>query len=203
MESRVFRSGRYTARKNDNISMLYIIYQSVLFGSSILGPATIFLLVVGSVDSVFQIGLGVAIIIGIIPLILFMITCFRCSNNTQVQFAAVLSAVTAVLQTFVMVGLVRQMVDNGVCSPQSFFFLFVMGVFVLAAILHPQVQLNSSFHYIPTDFSVIHVRLFVLTGRNEFVLHSNLLPVRAEHVPHSHDLLALQHQQCFLGNSRD
>ena len=128
--------------------MLYIVYQSVLFGASILGPATIFLLVVGAVDSVFQIGLGVAIICGIIPLTIFMITCFKCSNNTQVQFAAILSAIAAVLQTFVLVGLIRQMVDNGICAPQSFFFLFVVGIFVLAAVLHPQVSVFLFFIFI-------------------------------------------------------
>ena len=79
-----FRSGRYTARKNDNISMLYMVYQGVLFGSSILGPATIFLLVVGSVDAVFQIGLGQAVLLGLIPLVAFLIVCYKCSNDTQV-----------------------------------------------------------------------------------------------------------------------
>ena len=81
----VGRSGRYTARKNDNISMLYVIYQAVLFGSSILGPATIFLLVVGAVDAVFQIGLGVAVAFGLIPLVAFLIVCYKCKNDTQVS----------------------------------------------------------------------------------------------------------------------
>ena len=61
----------------------------------------------------------------------------------QVKFAAVLGAATAVLQAFVLVGLARQMVDDGICSPSSFFFLFVLGVFVVAAFLHPQVNTHT------------------------------------------------------------
>lgn len=45
-------SWKRTIRVNDNISWLYMLYQALIFGSSILGPATIVLMLIGAFDSV-------------------------------------------------------------------------------------------------------------------------------------------------------
>ena len=41
-------SWKRTVRVNDNISWLYMLYQALIFVSSILGPATIVLMLVGA-----------------------------------------------------------------------------------------------------------------------------------------------------------
>jgi len=38
----------------------------------------------------------------------------------------------------VLIGIIVQMAKNDVCHPTTVFFLFVMGTFVLAAVIHPQ-----------------------------------------------------------------
>jgi len=40
----------------------------------------------------------------------------------------------------VMIGLVKQAVDNGFCSVTTVFIIFVAGVFVIAAFIHPKVD---------------------------------------------------------------
>jgi len=45
-------SWKQTVKKNSSISMLYILYQLFIFISSILGPATIILLIAGALEQV-------------------------------------------------------------------------------------------------------------------------------------------------------
>lgn len=45
-------SWRSTVKKNSSLSMLYILYQLLIFVSSILGPATIILLIAGALQQV-------------------------------------------------------------------------------------------------------------------------------------------------------
>ena len=56
----------------------------------------------------------------------------------QLQTALILTALYAVLQMIVLIGLIIQMVDQGWCSPTTMFFFYTVGIFLLAALLHPQ-----------------------------------------------------------------
>lgn len=56
----------------------------------------------------------------------------------QLRFALILTAGYALLQMIVLVGIVMQMVEEGLCSPTAIFFFYVAGTFLLAALLHPQ-----------------------------------------------------------------
>lgn len=72
-------------RLNENISGLYIAYQLLLFLSSMVTPATIFLLVVGALNSAFQIDLITSLCINLVPLLLFLISCFTVQSKWQVR----------------------------------------------------------------------------------------------------------------------
>ena len=76
---------RNVVNLNENISFLYIAYQMLLFCSSILTPATIFLLIVGAMNTAFP-GLDLiqSLVINAIPVGLFLVTCFYCSSQWQV-----------------------------------------------------------------------------------------------------------------------
>ena len=82
-----FRNARYTAKKNENISMIYMMYQGFLFASSILGPATIFMLVVGAFEAAFMIDPVISFCLGLVPLVIFMVICFQAKNNIQVPLS--------------------------------------------------------------------------------------------------------------------
>lgn len=82
----------------------------------------------------------------------------------QLRFAAMVSIIYAILMMIVLVGLIRQIADYGFCSVTTIFFITIVGIFVVAAILHPQVRYYA-FH---TDTVImiivvgIHVVLFTV-----------------------------------------
>lgn len=100
-----------TIKINDNISMPYISYhvnifvvinttnsnhqrlslnpafffQIMLMGGTILGPGTIFLMLVGAFVAVFHIDNWTSFYYNIIPIIFFVFVCFTCKSNIQVS----------------------------------------------------------------------------------------------------------------------
>lgn len=73
-----------TIEINDNISMPYIGYQILLMGGTILGPGTIFLMLVGAFVAAFQIDNWTSFYYNIYPIFFFMLVCFTCKSNLQV-----------------------------------------------------------------------------------------------------------------------
>jgi chitin synthase len=73
-----------TIKINDNISMPYIGYQMMLMGGTILGPGTIFLMLVGAFVAAFRIDNWTSFEYNIIPIAIFMLVCFTCKSDVQV-----------------------------------------------------------------------------------------------------------------------
>lgn len=125
--------------RNNDISMLYIGYQMLLMVSSILTPGTIFLMILGAINMAYPtLSLYWALILNLIPVVLFIIFCFLAKPSTQLAYAAVLSTTYSLVMMLVIVGLIKQAADNGFCSVTTVFLCFVAGVFVIAAFIHPQ-----------------------------------------------------------------
>ncbi|OQR68335.1 hypothetical protein BIW11_04579 [Tropilaelaps mercedesae] len=72
-----------TVAINDNISFPYIIYQGMLMVGTILGPGTIFLMLVGAMVASFRISNWDSFYYNIIPILLFMVVCFSMKNDVQ------------------------------------------------------------------------------------------------------------------------
>ena len=71
---------------NENMSVLYMAYQLLLFASSLLTPGTIFLLIVGAINTAFQqIDLMEALFINLAPVILFLAVCLTSRSRIQVM----------------------------------------------------------------------------------------------------------------------
>ena len=81
-------SWRHTCKVNENISLFYIIYQALLLGTSIVGPGTIFMMMIGALDVALGGRLGIlwSGILNFIPLVIFIILCFVAKSETQVGF---------------------------------------------------------------------------------------------------------------------
>lgn len=81
-------SWRQTTRVNENISILYIIYQSILLIGSIIGPGTIFLVMVGALqmalDKFVKLSFFESFLINLVPVLIFTILCFRAKADKQV-----------------------------------------------------------------------------------------------------------------------
>ena len=56
----------------------------MLMAGTILGPGTIFLMLVGAFVAAFNIGNWPSFQYNIIPILIFMIVCFLCNSSTQV-----------------------------------------------------------------------------------------------------------------------
>ena len=61
----------------------------------------------------------------------------------QLNYAGILSTGYSLVMMIVLVGLLINAADNGFCSVTTIFLLFVAGVFVISAFLHPRVSLSS------------------------------------------------------------
>uniref|UniRef100_A0AAF5PX20 chitin synthase n=1 Tax=Wuchereria bancrofti TaxID=6293 RepID=A0AAF5PX20_WUCBA len=122
---------------NESISIWYILYQCIMLTSSILGPGTIFLMVVGALSISFNIDTSLSLFIVTLPVASFCFMCFISDSEKQLMAAQIIGALFAMLMTAVIVGTVIQMQKDGIMSPHSIFLLFVIGSFFTAAILHP------------------------------------------------------------------
>ncbi|XP_028966914.1 chitin synthase chs-2 [Galendromus occidentalis] len=127
-----------TVAINDNISLPYIIYQSMLMVGTVLGPGTIFLMLVGAMVASFRISNWDSFYYNIIPILFFMIICFTTKNDIQILVAQILSAGYALLMMAVLVGTAIQIAEDGAGSPSAIFLLSLSGSMVVAALMHPQ-----------------------------------------------------------------
>lgn len=127
-----------TVAINDSISLPYIIYQAMLMFGTILGPGTIFLMLVGAMNAVFHISNWDSFIINMIPIMIYIVICFTCESEVQILVAQIMSAAYALLMMAVFVGTAIQMIEDSVLSPTNIFFLSLLASFFIAALAHPQ-----------------------------------------------------------------
>lgn len=127
-----------TININDNISLPYIGYQTMLMGGTILGPGTIFLMLVGAFVAAFKIGNWPSFQYNIYPILTFMIICFTMKLNYQVIMAQIMSASYGLIMMAVIVGTTLQLGEDGVGSPSFIFLIALSGSFFIAACMHPQ-----------------------------------------------------------------
>lgn len=127
-----------TIKINDNISLMYIFYQMLLMGGTILGPGTIFLMLVGAFVAAFRIDNWTSFYYNIIPIFLFMFVCFTCKANIQLFVAQILSTMYAMIMMAVIVGTALQLGEDGIGSPSAIFLISMVATFFIAACLHPQ-----------------------------------------------------------------
>ena len=77
-----------TVLVNDNISYLYMMYQAVVMGASLLAPATVILMVAGAIHVVVGGALYWLWLSASIGAALFyMLICFKCKSDTQITIA--------------------------------------------------------------------------------------------------------------------
>jgi len=127
-----------TVKVNDNISYLYIIYQGALFLGSILGPGSIFLMLVGAFVAAFRIDNWTSFLYNAVPILIYMFICYFCKENIQLTAAKIISAIYGLVMMAVLVGIMLQIMEDGPLAPSSLFFFIVAGTMIIAGMLHPQ-----------------------------------------------------------------
>ncbi|CAH1795045.1 unnamed protein product [Owenia fusiformis] len=135
-------SAKQTTKMNDNISWLYMAYQGALFGSSILGPGTVFLVIVGALqnlitapgqppDNIISISINAALVVG------FTMVCLTLKSETQLYIAAIISTIYSVVMMLVMVSTFAAIRDKGLCDVSTLFMIVLISIFVIAGLMHP------------------------------------------------------------------
>ena len=105
---------------------------------TVLGPGTIFLMLVGALQAAFKMVFWDAFLFQLAPIIGFMMICQYGKKDIQLMVAKVLSVFYVLVQMAVLVGLLLNMQYDGYLSPSSLGIWLVAGSFVLSAMLHPQ-----------------------------------------------------------------
>ncbi|CAG0880273.1 unnamed protein product [Darwinula stevensoni] len=136
-----------TVAVNPNISLPYIFYQLLLMVGTILGPGTIFMMLVGAFVAAFKISNMTAFIGNIVPICLFMLVCLFMKSKHQLMLAQLLTALYALLMMAVIVGTALQLQEDGIASPSGIFLLSLTASFVICGLLHPQ-----EIHCLPAGF---------------------------------------------------
>lgn len=150
-----------TVAINDSISLPYIIYQGMLMFGTVLGPGTIFLMLVGAMNAVFHISNWDSFTINMIPIVIYIIICFTCKSEVQILVAQIMSAAYALLMMAVFVGTAIQMIEDTILSPTNIFFLSLLASFFIAALAHPQEF--SCFYPIPLYLLCVPSMYLLLT----------------------------------------
>ncbi|KAK3873993.1 hypothetical protein Pcinc_021038 [Petrolisthes cinctipes] len=128
-----------TVAVNDNISFPYIIYQMMLLVGTILGPGTIFLMLVGAFVAAFPtIDMWTSFTMNIVPIAIFMVACIFLKSKQQITMAYILTAVYALVMMVVLVSLFITFAEEGWYSPSSLFFIATALSFIITGILHPK-----------------------------------------------------------------
>ncbi|XP_050669980.1 chitin synthase chs-2-like isoform X2 [Leptidea sinapis] len=129
---------KHTVKVNDNISMLYIVYQSMLMLGTILGPGTIFLMMIGAINAITGLSNLHALLWNAVPIFIFIVVCMTCKSDIQLKLANVITCLYAMVMMLVIVGITLQIVEDGWLAPTSIFFVATFGMFFATGILHPQ-----------------------------------------------------------------
>ncbi|XP_073941851.1 chitin synthase chs-2-like [Choristoneura fumiferana] len=127
-----------TVQVNDNISTLYIAYQMMLMVGTVLGPGTIFLMMIGAMNAITGMSMGNALLLNLIPVVIFITVCLTCKSEIQLMLATAITCLYAMLMMLVIVGIALQIVEDGWLAPSSIFTVITFGIFFITAALHPQ-----------------------------------------------------------------
>ena len=123
---------------NPDISYGYICYQMMIMVGTVLGPGTIFLMLVGALQAAFKMAFWNAFLFQLFPILGFMAACQFTKKDVQLIIAQLLSVFYVLVMMAVLVGILLQMADDGILSPTAIGIWLVGGSFILSAILHPQ-----------------------------------------------------------------
>ncbi|XP_019617474.1 PREDICTED: uncharacterized protein LOC109464835 [Branchiostoma belcheri] len=113
-------------------------FKMAMMISSVLGPATVCMMIAGALTYAFKWDNVTAMAVSVAPPVGFIILCFVVKPDTQINVAAILSAMYSCVMMAVVVGIAGQITVEGPLSPVALFTFLMCGLFLIAAIIHPQ-----------------------------------------------------------------
>lgn len=105
---------------------------------TIIGPGTIFLMLVGAFVAAFKISNWDSFLYNLAPIAVYIFVCLTFPSEYQLLLASILSTMYSLVMMAVIVGTALQLGEDGIGSPSAIFLLTLIGSFMIAATLHPQ-----------------------------------------------------------------
>uniref|UniRef100_A0A3B5PXQ4 chitin synthase n=1 Tax=Xiphophorus maculatus TaxID=8083 RepID=A0A3B5PXQ4_XIPMA len=156
-------STNLVSKKNPSMSKPFMFYQLFAMISAILAPATICLMVAGSLSFILDIPSAAALVIAVIPPAIYLGLCFKLKADTQITIAAVLSVMYAFLMMVVTMSIIASiMKEQTILTPSSIFIVAMSVIYIVTALLHPQ-ELPLLFYgllyiiYIPSAYLLLTI----------------------------------------------
>lgn len=130
--------------------------------STIIGPATVLMMIAGALLTVFNIDLVTSYIISLVPAILFFIVCFVFKAKIQLIVAQVLSGVYVFVMMVVFVGAIITAATETPYHPSVLFLSGLVVIFLISAAFHPREFHNLIFGilyflWVPSGFLVLMI----------------------------------------------
>jgi chitin synthase len=129
---------KHIVEVNDSISYLYIVYQFLLMVSTVLGPATVILMITGAYNACLGTSLWQSFVLAVGPAFCYLILCYITTTDFQIRLAAFMSAIYAIIMMAVIVGTTIQIAEDSWTSPNAIFLMMLIFIFIVAALIHPQ-----------------------------------------------------------------
>jgi chitin synthase len=89
-------------------------------------------MIAGSYNAVLELGLWQSYLLSVGPVFLYVLLCLRASSVTQINVAAIMSSVYAVVMLLVTVGTIINVATSSIYSPDVLFLVCVSSIFVLS-----------------------------------------------------------------------
>ena len=112
----------------------------------------------GSYNAVLEIGLWESYFLSVGPVFLYILLCLKAKTETQINVAAVMSAVYAIVMLLVTIGTIINVATADIYSPDVLFLICVATIFVVAGLVHPN-----------EFFCLFHGVLYFITVPSTFV----------------------------------
>eukprot|EP00794_Sanderia_malayensis_P016107 gene16107-17728_t len=111
----LINNSRRLRKNNDIINFLFILYQIVLMISTVIGPATVILIIVGGLEySYAQLNFAAILIVMLFVIAVYIVICLKASQQTQLNAAKFLTFVFAVIMAIAVVGIIlKSVIDVG------------------------------------------------------------------------------------------
>ncbi|XP_043647130.1 chitin synthase chs-2 isoform X1 [Drosophila teissieri] len=167
-------------RKNNSISTMYVWYQGMLMIGTVLGPGTIFLMMVGALVAVFSIDIWTAFLWNFFPILFFILACVYLKQKFQLLIAFVISSIYCLVMMAVLIGIIVQMLEDGPLAPASLFFLLVAVQITIAGFMHPQefwALLCGVIYYITIPSMYMLLMIFSVFNMNDVSWGTREAPV--------------------------
>uniref|UniRef100_A0A674BRU7 chitin synthase n=1 Tax=Salmo trutta TaxID=8032 RepID=A0A674BRU7_SALTR len=122
-------SGSLTSQRNSSISKPFILYQILSMAASILGPATICLMISGIHGN----------LPARVPPVVYLLVCFKLKSETQIAIAAVMSVLYAFLMIGTALSIIGAMVEQQtIWTPSGLFLISLVLLNIITAAFHPK-----------------------------------------------------------------